>query len=87
MIGDVVENYLKSNYQAKATERSFEIDSDSEVQIFKAFIRKNGESILDAPLNTEDQIVIEINYQVNKHIKNLHLAMFIKNGKDEIVLF
>ena len=86
-IQNVVENYLKSSYQVKATERTFEIDNENEVQIFKACIKKNGASILDAPLNTEDQIVIEINYQVNRYIKNLHLAMFLKNSKDEIVLF
>ena len=86
-IQNVIANYLKSGYQSKISEKKYEIESLDDVQILKVGIKKNGERLGDALINTQDQILIYIQYLVTIDIKNLHLAMFIKNSKDEIVLF
>ncbi|MBK0382082.1 ABC transporter ATP-binding protein [Pedobacter sp. SD-b] len=85
-IESAVKEYLNLNFSSKKSAIDFEKKVDAEVQLVKAALVKNG-SKLDGTILTEDELIIKIDYAVNIPIKQLHLSMFLKNERDEVVFF
>lgn len=84
---NVIRDYMRSGSVSNSSHVFFNDDPSSELSLYESEIQVDGVKLEKEFITTNDKISIIVKYHIHVNIRNLHLAMYIKNSKDEVVFF